>query len=73
LCYAIELARLAAGGEAVPEMRLTVADSNQAGQKLFHSEGFRVLDSDHGCYDGGQRAIRMALPLQAQARARRRA
>ena len=49
----------------VGEIRLTVADGNQVGQHLYTSAGFRVLDPEHGRYDGGQRAIRMvrSLPL----------
>lgn len=63
LRYAIHVARLAGRENRVPEIRLTVAETNAAGRRLFSSSGFRVLDEDHGCYEGGQRAIRMALPL----------
>ena len=63
LRYAIHVARLAGRTNAVSEIRLTVADSNRAGRRLFATAGFRVLDDHHGCYDGGQRAIRMHLPL----------
>jgi ribosomal protein S18 acetylase RimI-like enzyme len=61
--YAIHVARLASRTNRVPEIRLTVADTNQVGQRLFASSGFRVLDAHHGSYDGGQRAIRMTRAL----------
>lgn len=63
LRYAIHLALLAGREDRVTEMRLTVADTNQAGLRLFSEAGFRVLDEEHGSYEGGQRAIRMARPL----------
>lgn len=63
LHHAIELARLAGRQNPVREIRLTVADSNSVGRHLYASSGFRVLDENHGAYDGGQRAIRMARPL----------
>ncbi|HKE20114.1 MAG TPA: GNAT family N-acetyltransferase [Kofleriaceae bacterium] len=61
--HAIHLAGLAADGRRAMEMRLTVADTNQVGRRFFASFGFRVLDEDHGHYDGGQRAIRMVRDL----------
>jgi ribosomal protein S18 acetylase RimI-like enzyme len=60
---AIELAEAARDTREVLEMRLTVADSNHIGQRLFASTGFTVIDKDHGHYDGGQRAIRMGRRL----------
>ncbi len=63
LRYAIHLARLAGRDRDVPEMRLTVAETNEAGRRLFAWAGFQVLEEDHGCYEGGQRAMRMALAL----------
>lgn len=63
LDYAIQLARRASRTTRVPEIRLTVADSNEAGWQLFTNSGFRVLDANHGSYDGGQRAIRMTRSL----------
>ena len=61
--HAIHLAGLSRDGTRIREIRLTVADSNQIGQRFFASFGFQVLDENHGHYDGGQRAIRMARPL----------
>lgn len=61
--YAIDLATLAGRRVAVPEIRLTVADSNAPARKLFERCGFEVLDAQHGSYDGGQRAIRMRRRL----------
>jgi ribosomal protein S18 acetylase RimI-like enzyme len=61
--HAIHLAGLSRQSGRIDEIRLTVADSNQIGQRFFASFGFRVLDENHGHYDGGQRAIRMARPL----------
>ncbi len=63
LRYAIHVARLAGRENRVPEIRLTVAETNEAGRRLFLSSGFRDLDEDHGSYEGGQRAIRMSLAL----------
>ena len=61
--HAIHLAGLASGAGRLVEMRLTVAETNQVGRHFFSSFGFRVLDEDHGHYDGGQRAIRMVRAL----------
>lgn len=63
LDHAIHLAGLAADGGRVPEIRLTVADTNAVGRQFFRSFGFTVLDENHGRYDGGQRAIRMTRAL----------
>jgi ribosomal protein S18 acetylase RimI-like enzyme len=63
LTYAIDLARMAGERVPVPELRLTVADTNSGARKLFESFEFEVLDENHGSYDGGQRAIRMRHKL----------
>ncbi len=63
LQHAIHLAGLASRAGRAVEMRLTVAETNQVGRRFFSSFGFHVLDEDHGHYDGGQRAIRMARTL----------
>ncbi len=59
LDFAVELASQAGRRVPVPELRLTVAHTNEAAQKLFSRAGFVILDANHGNYDGGQRAIRM--------------
>jgi ribosomal protein S18 acetylase RimI-like enzyme len=61
--YAIDLATLAGRRVPVPEIRLTVAETNAVALRLFRRFGFEVLDAYHGAYDGGQRAIRMRKPL----------
>ena len=61
--HAIHLAALACKQGRTHEMRLTVADTNEVAQRLFTAFGFRVLDDQHGHYDGGQRAIRMTRSL----------
>ncbi len=63
LRYAIELATMIGARNKINEIRLTVADSNTPGRRLFTSAGFQVLDANHGVYDGGQRAIRMTRTL----------
>lgn len=72
LAHAIRVAENASRDGSVAEMRLTVADGNAVGQHLYLTSGFRVLDEEHGHYDGGQRAIRMARPLLAATAARPR-
>mgnify|MGYP001587639676 CR=1 FL=1 len=66
--YAIDLAGLAGHRVPVPEIRLTVADTNVRARNLFARCGFEVLDEEHGAYDGGQRAIRMRRRMEPQAR-----
>lgn len=68
--HAIQVAALASRRGRVSELRLTVADDNQVGLRLYQRAGFRILEEDHGSYDGGQRAIRMARPLRPAADAR---
>jgi ribosomal protein S18 acetylase RimI-like enzyme len=63
LDYAIDLAELIGAKNGVDEIRLTVAETNRPGRRLFGAAGFSVLDADHGLYDGGQRAIRMRRSL----------
>jgi len=65
LDYAIEVAEAAARSNFVPQMRLTVAETNERAQSLFRSAGFAILDDEHGTYDGGQRAIRMQRPVSS--------
>jgi ribosomal protein S18 acetylase RimI-like enzyme len=70
--HAIQVAAAVGASRKVDEMRLTVADTNPVGQRLFSRFGFRVLDDHHGTYDGGQRAIRMGLSLRRPEEARAR-
>ena len=45
------------------EVRLTVAETNEAARRLFESFGFHEMEGDHGHYDKGQRALRLRLRL----------
>jgi ribosomal protein S18 acetylase RimI-like enzyme len=65
LDHAVSLGEIAAEHGAAHEMRLSVSETNPAGQRLFAAAGFVVLDEDHGRYAGGQRAIRMRRELGA--------
>jgi ribosomal protein S18 acetylase RimI-like enzyme len=47
----------------ITDLRLTVAHTNLVGQRWYHKSGFRPVEGDHGLYANGQRAIRMARPL----------
>ena len=62
--FACDLASSAGERVAVPEIRLTVADTNDRARRLFEKNGFEILDAKHGAYDGGQRAIRMMRKLR---------
>jgi ribosomal protein S18 acetylase RimI-like enzyme len=63
--YAIDLATLASRRVKVPEMRLTVAETNAPALHLFKKFDFQIFDDKHGSYDGGQKAIRMRRLLKA--------
>ncbi len=63
LARAIVAARESRRSLDVRELRLTVADSNDAALGLFAAAGFESDGRDHGRYDGGQVAIRMRLAL----------
>lgn len=63
LRHAVEMSYQARRTLDVREVRLSVADSNLAAQRLFTSEGFREGPEARGRYDGGQEAIRMVLQL----------
>jgi ribosomal-protein-alanine N-acetyltransferase len=64
LARAIEAAVESRRSLDVRELRLTVADSNEAARRLFAAAGFAPDGLDHGRYDGGQVAIRMRRPLR---------
>ena len=47
----------------VSALRLTVAETNASGRRLFEAAGFRYVPGHEGHYPRGQRALRMELPL----------
>ena len=57
LRHAESLVRDGASGRGA--IWLTVADDNPEAKALFDASGYRVVDADHGRYDGGQRSIAM--------------
>jgi ribosomal protein S18 acetylase RimI-like enzyme len=61
--HALIEARAARRRLPVRELRLSVADSNMRARKLFAQFGFRLMDGDHGLYDGGQVALHMCRKL----------
>jgi ribosomal protein S18 acetylase RimI-like enzyme len=58
--HAIAQARAARRRLPIREMRLSVADSNARARRLFVQLGFRLMQGDHGLYDGGQIALHMS-------------
>lgn len=60
----VDVARRLGAPLGVSELRLSVADTNEAGRRLFESNGFAPIAEDHGHYDGGQRALRMTRRLR---------
>lgn len=50
--------------EPLRELRLSVADTNAHARSLFIEAGFVFCPYELGTYDGGQVALRMALPLR---------
>jgi ribosomal protein S18 acetylase RimI-like enzyme len=66
LRHAVEMAYQARRSLDVRDVRLSVADTNLAAQKLFMSEGFSEGHEVRGRYDGGQEAIRMVLHLDTE-------
>jgi len=63
LDHAIEHALAAKRRLKLRELRLSVADTNERARQLFEQRGFRLIEGDHGWYDGGQMALHMARPL----------
>jgi ribosomal protein S18 acetylase RimI-like enzyme len=61
--HAIVQARAARRRLPVREMRLSVADTNARARRLFVHHGFRLMQGDHGRYDGGQIALHMSRKL----------
>lgn len=62
LTHVIEVAERIAPSSNVRSLRLTVAESNIAAQRLYVRHGFRIVDGS-ATYDRGQRALRMARPV----------
>lgn len=62
LAHVIEVAERVAPTSQISSLRLTVAETNTAAQRLYARYGFRVIDGS-ATYDRGQRALRMARPL----------
>lgn len=46
------------------EVRLTVAEPNVRARRLFARYGFTPIEGDHGFYDKGQRALRLAWKIR---------
>jgi ribosomal protein S18 acetylase RimI-like enzyme len=62
LTHVIDVAERVAPSSRITALRLTVAESNTAAQRLYVRAGFRMVDGA-ATYDRGQRALRMARPL----------
>jgi len=62
LTHVIEVAERVAPASRITALRLTVAETNTAAQRLYARAGFRVINGS-ATYDRGQRALRMARPL----------
>ena len=62
LTHVIEVAERVAPASRITALRLTVAETNTAAQRLYARAGFRVV-TGFATYDRGQRALRMARPL----------
>ncbi len=61
--HAVAQARAAKKRLPLKELRLSVADTNARARRLFVQFGFRLMDGDHGLYDGGQIALHMSRKL----------
>ena len=62
LHHVIEVAERVAPSSQITTLRLTVAESNTAAQRLYARHGFRIVDGS-ATYDRGQNALRMARLL----------
>ena len=63
LTHVIEVAERVAPASRISALRLTVAETNTAAQRLYARAGFRMIQGS-ATYDRGQRALRMARPLR---------
>lgn len=61
--HVIAVVRAVAPSHGIGDLRLTVSDTNEVGQRWYVRHGFRVVDGHHGSYANGQRALRMARAL----------
>ena len=66
LAHVIEVAERVAPSSQIFQLRLTVAETNTGAQRLYARAGFAVVEGG-ATYDRGQRALRMARPLQQRA------
>jgi ribosomal protein S18 acetylase RimI-like enzyme len=62
LTHVIEVSERVAPSSRIAALRLTVAETNTAAQRLYARAGFRMVDGS-AVYDRGQRALRMVRPL----------
>jgi ribosomal protein S18 acetylase RimI-like enzyme len=62
LLHVIEVAERVAPSSRIASLRLTVAETNVGAQRLYARHGFGIVDGS-ATYDRGQRALRMARPL----------
>ena len=67
LHHVIEVAERVAPSSRIAALRLTVAETNTAAQRLYARNGFRIVDGS-ATYDRGQRALRMARELAPEPR-----
>ena len=63
LHHVIEVAERVAPSSQITHLRLTVAEDNVGAQRLYARNDFTVVDGS-ATYDRGQRALRMARPLE---------
>ena len=61
--HVIAVASRVGPANQIHELRLTVAEGNRIGQRMYERARFRIVDVATGHYAGGQRAIRMIRPL----------
>jgi ribosomal protein S18 acetylase RimI-like enzyme len=65
LLHVIEVSERVAPSSKITSLRLTVAETNTGAQRLYARHGFAVVDGS-ATYDRGQRALRMARPLDTK-------
>lgn len=63
LHHVIEVAERVAPSSQITHLRLTVAEDNTGAQRLYARNNFTIVDGS-ATYDRGQRALRMARPLE---------